>query len=134
MDLGMKKKRERLGMNPSTARNRLIKTLLFKFVVNAGHKCYRCGKELSIDTFSVDHILPWLNSDDPIGLFFDVDNIAFSHMRCNTLVACHTRKGTTKYPEYNGYSDTRQPWQVAADKARVYDPEKRHQQYLRTGK
>lgn len=79
----MDKKREKLGMNPSTAHRRLLKDLLFKFIILAGYKCYRCKKELTREDMTIDHINPWLNSDDPIKNFFDLDNIAFSHMACN---------------------------------------------------
>ena len=39
---------------------------------------------LIVDEFSVEHKIPWLDSDDPIGLFFSLDNIAFSHHSCNS--------------------------------------------------
>ena len=78
------KKRDQLGMNPSTASNRLVKDLLFKYATAAGHKCHQCGEELTRETFSIEHILPWLDSDDPTSLFFDLDNIAYSHLKCNS--------------------------------------------------
>jgi len=77
------RKAEQLGMNPGTARNRLVTDLLFDFAVRAGHKCCRCGHDLDRETFSVDHLTPWLDSADPKSLFFDLKNIGFSHLACN---------------------------------------------------
>lgn len=79
----MKKKTQQLGMNPATASGRLVKDLLFKFVTEAGHRCFRCGEALTRDTFSIEHKESWLDSGDPVGRFFDLENIAFSHKVCN---------------------------------------------------
>lgn len=81
------KKAQQLGMNPSTASGRLVKDLLFKFIIDAGNKCHRCGGELTRETFSIEHIENWLDSDDPIKLYFDLSNIAFSHKSCNFSAA-----------------------------------------------
>lgn len=72
-----------LGVNASTASNRLVKDILFNFVTQAGHVCYRCGKPLTRATFSIEHKIPWLHSAEPSALFFDLDNIAYSHIKCN---------------------------------------------------
>lgn len=126
------KKKLQLGMNPSTATSRITKDLLFKFAIQLGYTCFRCGKDLNREDFSIDHKISWLDSEDPVGLFFDLNNIAFSHHGCN---ARYTKNfGKTKYPEYIGYSERRPPHKVANDKSRFYDPEKRRAQYLRTGK
>lgn len=78
------KKASQLGMNPSTASGRLIKDLLWNFVETTGNnKCHICGKVMTRDTFSVEHIVPWLDSDNPVDTFFDVDNVAYSHLKCN---------------------------------------------------
>ena len=46
--------------------------------------CYRCGKKIEqIEELSIEHKVPWLYADDPIGLYFNLDNIAFSHLKCN---------------------------------------------------
>jgi hypothetical protein len=71
-------------MDPGTARNHLITDLLFDFALRAGHKCHRCNQPLTRATFSVDHILPWLDSPNPMDLFFDLRNIAYSHLACNS--------------------------------------------------
>lgn len=56
--------------------------------------CFHCGKKIDdIDKMSIEHKTPWLDSDDPVGLFYDLDNICFSHAVCNTGAA---RKPTKK--------------------------------------
>ena len=86
-----KKKAKQLGMNPSTASNRLVKDLLFRFGAES-LDCYRCGEELERENFSIDHKVPWLDSDDPLGLYFDLENVTFSHKDCNRAAA---RNGQT---------------------------------------
>lgn len=78
------RKKSQLGMNPSTASARLVKDILWKFIRQSGEDtCYKCNKPMTRETFSIEHKTPWLNSEDPQGLFFDLDNISFSHLRCN---------------------------------------------------
>ena len=77
------KKQQQLGMNPSTASHRLTKDILFMFVENSGYKCFRCGGSMSRETFSIEHIEDWLDSENPVELYFDLGNISFSHLKCN---------------------------------------------------
>lgn len=78
------KKQQQLGMNPSTASNRLVKDTLWRLVVQAGQNvCYRCSQPMTRETFSIEHKEAWLDSDDPLGLYFDQENISFSHLNCN---------------------------------------------------
>ena len=79
----MNGKSEKLGMSFSTARARLERDILFDLAMRAGHKCHRCGGEMTRESFSVEHIVPWMQTDDPKKMFFDLDNIAFSHAHCN---------------------------------------------------
>lgn len=79
-----KKKSDQLGMNHSTASGRLVKDLLWNFIVETGfNKCSKCTKEMNRENFSIEHIEPWLDSDNPRELFFDISNIAYSHLSCN---------------------------------------------------
>lgn len=75
-----------LGMPFATARAQLQKALLFKYVKAAGHNvCFRCAKPIEdIGDFSVDHKLAWRKADNPQQLFGDTNNVAFSHLLCNT--------------------------------------------------
>lgn len=72
-----------LGMPHGTARNRLRKTLLFQYVKKCGENvCFRCGSEIeNEDQLSIEHKAPWEGVS--AGLFWDLDNIAFSHVQCN---------------------------------------------------
>ena len=78
-----KAKSAQLGMPHGTAANRLRKQLLFKYVQKAGDDiCHVCDNKIeAIEDFSIEHIKPWFNRDPE--LFWDLDNIAFSHMSCN---------------------------------------------------
>ncbi len=37
--------------------------------------------------FSIEHKIPWQSAEDPKESFFDLDNIAFSHLKCNIKAA-----------------------------------------------
>lgn len=115
------KKQNQLGMNPSTASGRLVKDLLFHYVKDV--PCFRCGEPLTRDTFSIEHKVPWLDSDNPVELFFDLQNISFSHLRCNVKVARKERS-----------SPERKQALKKAKNARYYTPEKRKERYERTGR
>jgi hypothetical protein len=88
------KKTKQLGMNPGTASNRLKKKILFSFAKRLDlNWCYQCGAEITdIQKFTIEHKKPWLDSKDPKDLFFNLDNIAFSHASCN-YAASRARKG-----------------------------------------
>lgn len=81
-----KVKSEQLGMSFSTASNRLRKMVMFQLVQQCGrNNCHRCGEKIDdIDNFSIEHMEEWLHSENPKELFFDLNNIAFSHHTCNT--------------------------------------------------
>ncbi len=79
-----------LRMPYGTANGRLRKMLLFKLAGELGRlDCYRCDAEMidSIEDFSIEHIEPWMSAEDPVEAFFDLDNIAFSHITCNVGAA-----------------------------------------------
>ena len=126
------KKSQLLGMNFGTARARLERDLVFKFAVQLGHKCHRCGKELTREDFSVDHKDVWSIAENPVEAFFDLDNIAFSHLHCNTA-----HKGY-KSPEHGrtGYNKgCRCDICVSARRdTYYYDKDERRAKYLKYGK
>jgi hypothetical protein len=79
------KKKDQLGMNPSTARNRLMKVIMHSMAVKLGIDCcFQCGEKIPLEEFSIEHKTPWLDSDNPTELYFDIENIAFSHQPCNS--------------------------------------------------
>ena len=86
-----KKKAEFLGMDPGTASSKLQKKILFMLVEECGrNSCFRCGLEMSEANLSIEHKKEWL-WEDP-ALFWDLDNISFSHKSCNCKAARKTNK------------------------------------------
>lgn len=73
-----------LGVSLSTAVTKLTRDIIWMFLERVGEtRCYVCGKEMSRDTFSIEHKTPWMNSEDPVGNFWNLENISFSHRKCN---------------------------------------------------
>jgi len=87
--LDNKGKAELLGMPFGTASSKLRKMLLFTLVEELGRlQCYRCGENIdSIEEFSIEHKKAWAQAENPIESFFDLNNIAFSHLCCNSGAA-----------------------------------------------
>ena len=77
------RKQEQLGMPLGTASARLRKLVMFRLAQKLGEDvCYRCkGKIETAEAFSIEHKEPWFNGD--ARLFWDLDNVAFSHLSCN---------------------------------------------------
>lgn len=127
----MDKKSKQLGMSPGTASAKLKKALMFKLVCMLGlNVCYRCNNIIEDEcAFSLDHIEDWLDSKDPVGLFFDLNNIAFSHLSCNVSAA---KRANKKYfTEEDRKAAIRKT--NAASKRRTYDSSKRREKYLTHG-
>ncbi len=82
---GNRIKNRLLGMPHGTASNRLRKMLLWQMIQEARRNyCFRCNTRIdSIDDLSIEHKKPWQSAPDPKARFFDLTNIAFSHLRCN---------------------------------------------------
>jgi hypothetical protein len=74
---------KQLGMPMGTACHRLKQQLFFKLLKELKKNfCYDCKKEiLTANEVSVQHKKVWLHIDPR--LFWDLDNIAFSHKKCN---------------------------------------------------
>jgi hypothetical protein len=87
---------KQLGMHPSTATSRLRKMLMFNFAQKLDLDiCFQCGEKIkTVEELSVEHKVSWIHAEDPVKLFFDLDNIAFSHLKCNMGAA---RKPNKKY-------------------------------------
>jgi len=44
--------------------------------------CFRCGQKIeSVEEFSIEHKISWLDTSPH--LFWDLSNIAYSHLSCN---------------------------------------------------
>ena len=76
-----------LGIDKGTAMHRLKKIIMFELAKKAGlSRCHRCKLLITdVAEFSVEHIEPWLWND--VKLFWDINNIAFSHLSCNSAAA-----------------------------------------------
>jgi hypothetical protein len=123
------KKSLQLGMNASTAANRLVKDILFSFVQKAGIACYQCEGELFRENFSIEHKTAWLDSEDPQKLFFDLENISFSHRDCNSKARRTSKLSTEeKLDAKERHRSYRQNYMKEN-----YTKEKRKDKYLRTG-
>jgi hypothetical protein len=83
MNYGTDKKSQQLGMPFGTAQGRLLKRLLFSMAQKLQLDiCFQCKEKIEIvEDFSIEHKKPWL--DVSTDLYWDLDNIAFSHKSCN---------------------------------------------------
>lgn len=97
----VKKYAESIGFNQvAHARRVLMKILMFNYAKRLGlANCYRCKKELELSDFTIDHIEGWRNKSNAKELFFDVDNIRFSHHSCNSA-----NTSIEKKPKRHGHS------------------------------
>ena len=125
------KRKAQLGIPVGTASARLRKALLFQCVQELNKDyCHQCSKKIeSLEEFSIEHIQPWLDSENPKELFYDLNNIAFSHIKCNIGAA---RRINKKYftPEDRLEADRK----LSRDYAkRVYSKERRQRKYRETG-
>lgn len=125
----MDKKAQQLGMKFGTASNRLRKSVMFMLVQRCGlDVCHRCGEKILNEAdLTIEHKQPWLDVDPR--LFWDLNNIAFSHHRCNVADA---RRPNRKYST-DGERKIGQRQIDAASKRRNYSSEKRKQKYLTKG-
>jgi hypothetical protein len=75
--------KDQLGISYSTAVGQLKKQIWFRLVKQCGENfCFKCKKEIkTADELSVEHKQPWLHIDPK--LFWDVNNLAWSHRKCN---------------------------------------------------
>ncbi len=78
-------KAKTLSMPYGTANNQLKKNILFQCLQALGKDfCFKCEEKIeSSSSLSVEHIQPWEGREGGRELFFDLDNIAFSHLSCN---------------------------------------------------
>lgn len=85
MNLSNINKVKALGMPFGTANGKLRKSILFHLVQKIElDLCFRCNKIIaSIEDFSIEHKIAWMGTNDPVKYFFDIENIAFSHIICN---------------------------------------------------
>jgi hypothetical protein len=87
MDNTQRKRSIQLGMSISTAVYQLQRRILFSFAGKLGLTlCFQCGREIeTLAEFSIEHKEPWM--DVSPDLYWDLNNIAFSHNCCNSSKA-----------------------------------------------
>lgn len=70
-------------MTYGKAKHRLMRMLLFQLAQKAQWtQCFVCKQEIqSVDELTVEHKKPWLDVSSE--LFWDLNNVAFSHASCN---------------------------------------------------
>jgi hypothetical protein len=80
-----KEKKRQLGMPIGTAAARLRKQILFHLLIKLNENvCFKCGEKiLDVSELSIEHKINWLHSKNPKEIFFNIENIAFSHLKCN---------------------------------------------------
>ncbi len=118
-------------MDDSTATHKLRKLILFSLVRQTAQDiCFRCQTKIeNVEELSIEHKTPWLDSNNPVSTFFDLNNIAFSHLRCNIA---DRRIPNKKYFTDNEVKTANQSrWRNS--KRRNYSSEARRAKYLRTG-
>lgn len=83
MNKSNERKNATLGMSHSTATNRLRKNILFHLLKKHDENvCFKCSKLIEkVEDLSVEHKKPWEGISAE--LFWDIENIAFSHIFCN---------------------------------------------------
>jgi len=82
MDNTNKKKNKQLGLPFGTAQNKLRKNIMFDLVQKLNlDNCFHCKKKITLETFSVEHKIPWLDNNKE--LYWNLENIRFSHLKCN---------------------------------------------------
>ncbi len=123
-------KSDALGMPIGTAANRLRKMILFSLVCRLElNTCYQCGKEiLAVGDLSIEHKEPWLQADDPVTSFFDLDNIAFSHLSCNIAAGVRPTKKYANARERKSAENKRR-WARMTPEQRKQDWRKRYERY-----
>ncbi len=92
-----KDKSEFLGINTGTAFHRLRKQFYFKLIKQFNlNICFRCNEEILTETeLSLDHKEPWLYVSKE--KFWDLNNLAFSHLKCNVLYVRRTKREECRY-------------------------------------
>ena len=67
-----------------TACHRLRKSIMFEMLKGRhfDDKCFKCGKPIdTAESMSIEHKIDWQGKSAE--LFWDIENIAFSHRKCN---------------------------------------------------
>ena len=96
------KKKNQLGMDAGTASSILKKNILFSLLKEVGKNiCFQCKESIdNVSDLSIEHKIPWLDSITPKELFFNLENIAFSHFKCNIRAGRRIKHICPSYAQY----------------------------------
>jgi hypothetical protein len=83
-----------LGMPYGTASQRLKKSVMLMLAQKCSMDiCHQCGHRIETpEELSIEHVRPWLDGD--VQLFWDLNNIGFSHLSCNVAAARRPNRKT----------------------------------------
>lgn len=120
------KKSATLGMPHGTASNRLRKNILFHLLQKLNEAvCFKCQQAIvSVEDLSIEHKKPWEGISAE--LFWDIENIAFSHLHCNK-----PDRQFRKYTPEQAVAVRRD--RTAQYMRNTYTTEKRREKWKRTG-
>lgn len=92
--------REILGQSISSANRLLLRRLTWRLLERLGETgCYRCKQPMSVETYSIDHLVPWRDGNE--AAYWDLEKISFSHAVCNAIDGAKslTRSPRRRAPE-----------------------------------
>lgn len=92
----MKKISTLLGMPWGSAQRKLYRLILIELLKRLNENiCFRCSKPIKIvngtEGISVDHIENW-ESEGSARKFWDINNVRYSHLKCNLRAATDSRR------------------------------------------
>jgi hypothetical protein len=109
-------------MSLSAATHKLRKLLLFEAMRELNKlNCFQCGETISsVDSFTVEHKVPWRLTENPMDVYFDLSNIAYSHHSCNSGAArkADTHPGARKYTDKERQCSDCHVWKPFRDSCR----------------
>lgn len=115
---GAYRKTAQLGMDYGTATHRLRRAATWALLVALGRtSCFRCHTEMTVESYSLDHIEPWFDND--VSLFWDVANLAYSHQSCNSGAARQVRRN--EVVDGQAWCGRCKSWKSALDFTGIHD-------------
>lgn len=90
-----------LGIPFDKARNllnrKIIRTFLFE---RYNATCCRCATKIEeAEEFHIDHINGYLDCENPLEKFLDLQNVGLSHVRCNLADSANKREAISQKVE-----------------------------------
>ena len=99
----MSKRDETLGIPYGTAMNQLRRKIMFNLLCKLNlNSCFRCSKEMTVEDYTIEHKEPWRSKDAE--LFWDLENISFSHKSCNSGSKRHVNRYGPQIERPPGYN------------------------------